>query len=63
MNKKLFMAVEEKKECDNLCGSPRGCSNPATEDHTCPFSEEIHNDYEYMCNCCDDCYHECAMDI
>lgn len=31
--------------------------------HTCPFAEEIHNDSEKMCNCCERCTHECAMDI
>lgn len=36
---------------------------PATEPHTCPFAEDIHDDSETLCNCCDDCAHECAMDI
>lgn len=39
-------------------------NNPATEPHSCPFAEEIgdNNDPEY-CTCCDDCRHECCMDI
>lgn len=37
--------------------------NEATEEHTCPYAEEINNDSESMCNCCDECCHECAMDI
>lgn len=31
--------------------------------HSCPFSEEIHDNSTTLCNCCDDCTHECAMDI
>lgn len=30
--------------------------------HNCPFALEINND-ETLCNCCDDCEHQCAMDI
>lgn len=36
---------------------------PAAEPHSCPFAEDIHGDSESLCNCCDDCSHECAMDI
>ena len=35
----------------------------AEDDHTCPYSEEINNDRESLCNCCDVCAGECAMDI
>ncbi len=32
--------------------------------HACPFAEEINDDHDpEKCNCCDDCRHECAMDI
>lgn len=31
--------------------------------HPCPFSSEIHNDDTSLCNCCDSCTRECAMDI
>lgn len=40
----------------------RNCGNLASPSHTCPFSEEIHND-DTECNCCPSCTHECAMDI
>lgn len=61
MNKKLFM-LEEKKEEKGLCGHG-SCNNPAQTLHTCPFSSEIHGDDESLCDCCEDCEHECAMDI
>lgn len=38
--------------------------NPATEPHSCPYADEIgDNDDPEYCTCCDDCMHECAMDI
>lgn len=38
--------------------------NPAAAPHACPYAQEIGDsmDDEY-CTCCDDCRHECAMDI
>lgn len=39
------------------------CGEYAEEPHTCPFSEEIHDDYESTCTCCRECAHQCAMDI
>lgn len=40
-----------------------GCGNPAEPLHSCPFKEEINDDSETLCNCCNDCRHECAMDV
>ena len=37
--------------------------NQATDDHTCPYAEEIHDDYSPVCNCCYDCTQWCADDI
>ncbi len=39
-----------------------GCNNPADDEDTCPFAMEIH-DNDAPCKCCDDCRHQCAMDI
>lgn len=41
----------------------RCTANHESEPHTCPFAEEIGNDSETLCDCCDDCTNECAMDI
>lgn len=35
----------------------------AEEPHTCPYREDIHNDSETLCNCCEDCTQSCAEDI
>lgn len=39
------------------------CKNPTDYMHSCPFAEEINDNYEEQCTCCDDCTYECAMDI
>lgn len=39
------------------------CNNPGRPLHTCPFAEEIHNDREILCHCCESCEYQCAMDI
>ena len=39
------------------------CEKDEIEEHTCPFAEEIHGDYESLCTCCAECEHQCAMDI
>ena len=41
----------------------QSCKNEGVEDHGCPFSEEIRDDYDTMCNCCSECQYECAQDI
>ena len=37
--------------------------NPQQPPHTCPYEEEIFNNSETMCECCDSCQHECLLDI
>ena len=40
------------------------CSvNEACEQHPCPYAQDIHNDSNSLCGCCEDCYSECAQDI
>lgn len=39
------------------------CKTKQHEEHTCPFAEEIGNDYESMCTCCEYCTIQCALDI
>ena len=31
--------------------------------HTCPYAEEIHNDYETLCDCDEEQQRQCAMDV
>jgi len=48
-------------ELEHKCQSCK--KNEADDFHPCPFSEEIHEDYETLCNCCDSCATECARNI
>lgn len=51
----------EKLEIVRLCSS---CGvNLSEELHTCPYKEEIADDFESLCDCCDSCRYECCMDI
>ena len=51
------MIDNEKNNCNN-------CEvNDGKSLHTCPFSEEINNDTQTLCNCCSTCENECCMDI
>lgn len=52
---------EEKAELTDKC---ERCGAPVPPGlHPCPFAEEINNHFEDVCNCCEECAHECAMDI
>jgi len=39
------------------------CKTEEIDEHTCPFAEEILDDTTTLCNCCDECTYQCAMDI
>ncbi len=41
----------------------RDCKGIAAAPHPCPFREDMNNDAETLCECCENCAHECAMDI
>ena len=38
------------------------CGADGRDEHTCPFKTEI-NDDGSLCNCCEGCTEECAMEI
>lgn len=43
-----------------------GClrsGHPQREPHPCPYRHDIYDDKETLCTCCEDCEHECLMDI
>ena len=35
----------------------------SNEWHTCPYAEEIHHDYDTLCDCDDERTYQCARDI
>lgn len=48
------MSNELKKSC---------CEEANREPHGCPYAEEICDDYEKQCTCCESCEQNCADDI
>jgi hypothetical protein len=48
--------VDRARYCDGL-------GRQALEPHPCPYQEEINDDSESLCECCEACAYECAMDI
>lgn len=49
------------KMSDKMCP---GCNkNPAQEPHPCPFCADVNNDTERLCECCEECELDCALDI
>lgn len=48
---------------DVTCGSCYGCENEGTPPHPCPYKVEIHDDYDTLCTCCEECEHECAWEV
>jgi len=50
--------VPEKTICGK-CGSNEG----SFELHSCPYACEINDDHSENCNCCENCSHQCAMDV
>ncbi len=59
MNNKSLTMMDNHQE-HKCC---RCKENPECELHTCPYSVEIHDDSESMCNCCSKCTQDCADDI
>jgi hypothetical protein len=38
-------------------------STETNEWHTCPYAEEIHNDYETLCDCDAERQYQCAQSV
>jgi hypothetical protein len=56
--------MSDEKVSLPLCGGPHcGGKGVAESLHHCPYASEINDDHEEKCTCCDECTHECAMDI
>lgn len=34
-----------------------------TDEHPCPYAEDVDDDGEFTCTCCDACTDACAQDI
>lgn len=48
---------KETKKC-SVCKK-----NAAQEEHTCPFREDVNDDHDSLCDCCDECEQNCCDNI
>ena len=53
----MTIVLEDDGMCEE-CGK-----NPKTAPHQCPYQYDVNDDHDYGCTSCDECTHECAMDI
>ncbi len=54
------------RECSGAIKKHFGVEEQVTEPnglHTCPYAEEIHGDYETLCDCDEESTRQCAMDV
>ncbi len=51
-------------EDPKICTGRHGCQEPKSEQpHRCPYQEDVNDNSEFMCHCCETCTSECAADI
>lgn len=39
------------------------CDVESIELHPCPYQEDINENFEDYCNCCEECVYQCVQDI
>jgi hypothetical protein len=59
-NIRLELADLEDLALKSMCKCGK---NPKEPPHQCPFQADVNSDRDTLCECCDDCQHQCAMDI
>lgn len=61
MKSEKIMKSESKSEPkEDPC---ERCGGEGESPHPCPYAEDIYGDSDTLCNCCDDCAYQCAMDV
>lgn len=55
--------MKEILEAIKRIGEPCKCGKAPRDLHPCPFASDVYDDQESLCNCCDNCANDCAMDI
>ncbi len=51
------------EKCKDV-GGHSDCRNEASEEpHGCPYQENVNNNPDFECKCCEECMHQCCMDI
>jgi hypothetical protein len=58
-----LMNMEKQLEETDLNMCKCGINQVTDYYHSFPYACDINDDCSESCNCCDECTHECAMDI
>lgn len=53
----------EQSAADDALDKCQGCKGPGEPVHGCPYQEEINDNADYQCNCCDVCRQDCCDSI
>lgn len=48
---------------ENDFGEPCTCTQDDCAPHTCPYREDVCDDHETLCTCCDSCVSQCVQEI
>ena len=59
----LSQKSQKKMLTDKPTLCQHGKDHSLEDEHTCPFAEDVHNDKDSICNCCDECTKDCSDDI
>jgi len=51
------------KPCPNAETNKHWLHTGARPPHPCPYKQDINDDDKTLCECCEVCIRECAMDI
>lgn len=60
---KLEVQTQQEKQHDSCSGAKKCNHIPSDEIRSCPYSEELYNDYTPKCVCCSCCSSECVWSI
>lgn len=53
------MSIVKLDVIENKCR----CGSKGEDEHSCPYAEEINDDFDSLCNCCSSCEQDCCDDI
>lgn len=58
-----YRMIEINEITNHTCEKCNNHDEYTKNEHTCPYATEILDDYESLCNCCEQCLENCAMEI
>lgn len=59
----IYMTLLNIELCCGYLFKMKNLIHSGEELHPCPYEMEINDNYENVCNCCEECESECSADI